>query len=99
MALTAHTLEILFYSTLAFFVLAECFLTALHSHKADAKAGEIPEDFAGRTSEAAQRRAANYTGEVAQAELLLVFAGALFAWLMTYGQGLTVLAAASTVSP
>lgn len=96
MALTAHTLEILFYSTLAFFVLAECFLTALHSHKADAKAGEIPEDFAGRTSEAAQRRAANYTGEVAQAELLLVFAGALFAWLMTYGQGLTVLAAAST---
>lgn len=96
MALTAHTLEILFYSTLAFFVLAECFLTALHSHKADAKAGEIPEDFAGRTSEAAQHRAANYTGEVAQAELLLVFAGALFAWLMTYGQGLTVLAAAST---
>lgn len=96
MALTAHTLEILFYSTLAFFVLAECLLTALHSHKADAKAGEIPEDFTGRTSEAAQRRAANYTGEVAQAELLLVFAGALFAWLMTYGQGLTVLAAAST---
>lgn len=96
MALTAHTLEILFYSTLAFFVLAECFLTALHSHKADAKAGEIPEDFTGCTSEADQRRAADYTGEVAQAELLLVFAGALFAWLMTYGQGLTVLAAAST---
>ena len=96
MALTAHTLEILFYSTLAFFVLAECFLTALHSHKADAKAGEIPEDFTGCTSEADQRRAADYTGEVAQAELLLVFARALFAWLMTYGQGLTVLAAAST---
>lgn len=96
MALTAHTLEVLFYSSLALYVVAECVLTVLHTHKAERGAKALPEDFAAHTSQEEQIRAAHYTGERAQSELLLVFAGALFAWVMTYGQGITALAALST---
>lgn len=95
MDFNAHTLETLFYSCLALYVLIECALTALHTHKAEHYAESIPPDFEGYTTKNACARAAHYTGEVAQSELILVFGSAFFAWFMTYGQGITTLAAIS----
>lgn len=93
MTLSANNFEHLFLGALALFVVLECVLTMLQTHAADRAARHLPEPFVGRLSEAAHRKAADYTGETAQAALLLTFLGAAFALLMTFGHGLTFLTA------
>lgn len=93
MTLSANNFEHIFLGALALFVVLECVLTMLQTHAADRAARHLPEPFVGRLSEAAHRKAADYTGETAQAALLLTFLGAAFALLMTFGHGLTFLTA------
>lgn len=92
MTLTASNIQHGFLALLTLSILAECLLTILHTHAAERAAHKVPPRFEGRLSPAAHIKAADYTGELAQGNLLAVFAGAGVALLMTYGQGLTLLA-------
>lgn len=92
MAVTAAFIEHTFLGTLALYVTAECALTIMQTRAAEKSVDRVPEGFENKLSLAAVRKAADYTGELAQANLLLTFVGAIFALIMTYGHGLTVLA-------
>ena len=92
MTLTASNIQHVFLALMALSVLTECLLTILHTHAAERAATCVPAPFERKLSAAAHRKAADYTGELAQGRLLLVFAGAGIALLLTYGQGLTLLA-------
>ena len=62
MTLSANNFEHIFLGALALFVVLECVLTMLQTHAADRAARHLPEPFVGRLSEAAHRKAADYTG-------------------------------------
>lgn len=92
MTLTASNIQHGFLALMTLCILVECLLTILHTHAAERAASKVPPMFEGRLSPAAHRKAADYTGELAQGRLLLVFAGAGAALFFTYGHGLTLLA-------
>lgn len=93
MTLTASNIEHGFLALLALSLLLECALTILHTHAAERASGTLPPRFEKKLTLAAHRKAADYTADLAQAQLLESFAGAGAALLLTYGQGLTVIAA------
>lgn len=89
---TASLIQEGFLVLLSISIIAECALAVLQTHAAERAAKKVPERFEGKIPLAAHKKAADYTAELTQATLLLTFAGAGAALLMTYGQGLTVLA-------
>ncbi len=93
MTLTANNIEHLFLGALTFYVLVECLLTVLHTRAAERASSAVPPRFEGKLSAAAHKKAADYTTECAQAQLLLAILGAGFALLMTFGNGISLLAA------
>ncbi len=96
MIVSASFVEHVFVSVTAFFVMMECALTIMQTRSAEKGIYTVPDGFEDRMTLAAIRKAADYTGDLAQASLLLTIFGAVFALLMTYGQGLTVIAAFTT---
>ena len=96
MIVSASFVEHVFVSVTAFFVMMECALTIMQTRSAEKGIHSVPEAFENRMSLASIRKAADYTGDMSQASLLLTVMGAAFALLMTYGQGLTVIAAFTT---
>lgn len=93
MTLTASNIEHGFLALLALSLLLECALTILHTHAAERAREMLPSRFEKKLSLAAHQKAADYTVDLAQAQLLQSFSGAGAALLLTYGQGLTVIAA------
>ena len=96
MIVSASFVEHVFVSVTAFFVMMECALTILQTRSAENSIHQIPDGFETHTSLAAIRKAADYTGDLAQARLLLTVVGAAFALVMTYGHGLSVIASLTT---
>ncbi|MDY4162837.1 MAG: M48 family metalloprotease [Sutterella sp.] len=92
MTVSASLIEHAFLSILALYAVLECALAIMQTRAAERSSDRVPEGFEGRLSLAAFRKAADYTGEITQANLLLAFVGAAFALAMTKGGGLTVLA-------
>ncbi|MDO5531581.1 M48 family metalloprotease [Sutterella sp.] len=90
---TASLIEHVFLIAVVLFLLIECVLTARQILSAERSVGTVPEGFDNHLSLAAHRKAAAFTTETALANLVLAFAGAAFAALMTAGHGLTVIAA------
>lgn len=95
MHLTASNIERIFFGVLTLYVLLECALTILHTHAAERAGRAVPPGFERKLTPAAIEKAAAYTAEMAQANLLLALVGAAYALLMTFGQGLTVITAAA----
>lgn len=90
MSLHATFIEHTFVSVLALYVTLECALTILQTRAAEKSCGRVPDGFEKKLTLAGVRKAADYTGELAQANLLLTVAGAGFALFMTFGNGLNV---------
>lgn len=90
---SADLIELIFLSAVVLYLLAECFLTARQILSAERSVGRVPEGFDAKLSLAAHKKAAAFTTETAQANLVLAFAAAGLALLMTMGHGLTVTAA------
>lgn len=90
MSLHATFIEHTFVSVLALYVTLECAFTILQTRAAEKSCGRVPEGFEKKLTLAGVRKAADYTGELAQANLLLTVAGAGFALFMTFGNGLNV---------
>ena len=86
-SITASLIEHTFLSILALYVALECALTIMQTHAAERTCMSVPRGFESKLSLAAVRKAADYTGDLAQANLLLTVMGAAFALFMTYGQG------------
>lgn len=93
MSLHATFIEHTFVSVLALYVTLECAVTILQTRAAEKSCGRVPEGFEKKLTLAGIRKAADYTGELAQANLLLTVAGAGFALFMTFGNGLNVFTA------
>lgn len=93
MSLHATFIEHTFVSILALYVTLECAVTILQTRAAEKSCGRVPEGFEKKLTLAGIRKAADYTGELAQANLLLTVAGAGFALFMTFGNGLNVFTA------
>lgn len=90
MSLHATFIEHTFVSVLALYVTLECALTILQTRAAEKSCGRVPDGFEKKLTLAGVRKAADYTGELAQANLLLTVAGAGFALFMSFGNGLNV---------
>ena len=90
---SADLIELIFLSAVVLYLLVECFLTARQILSAERSVGRVPEGFDAKLSLAAHKKAAAFTIETAQANLVLAFAAAGLALLMTMGRGLTSLAA------
>ena len=90
---SADLIELIFLSAVVLYLLVECFLTARQILSAERSVGRVPEGFDAKLSLAAHKKAAAFTIETAQANLVLAFAAAGLALLMTMGRGLTFLAA------
>lgn len=90
-SITASLIEHTFLSILALYVALECALTIMQTHAAERTCMSVPCGFESKLSLAAVRKAADYTGDLAQANLLLTVMGAAFALFMTYGHGLDLL--------
>ena len=93
MSLHATSIEHTFVSILALYVTLECAVTILQTRAAEKSCGRVPEGFEKKLTLAGIRKAADYTGELAQANLLLTVVGAGFALFMTFGNGLNVFTA------
>lgn len=93
MSLHATFIEHTFVSILALYVTLECAVTILQTRAAEKSCGRVPEGFEKKLTLAGIRKAADYTGELAQANLLLTVVGAGFALFMTFGNGLNVFTA------
>lgn len=93
MSLHATFIEHTFVSILALYVTLECAVTILQTRAAEKSCGRVPEGFEKKLTLAGIRKAADYTGELAQANLLLTVVGAGFALCMTFGNGLNVFTA------
>ena len=93
MSVPASLIEHTFLSVLALYVALECALTIMQTRAAERACTAVPKGFESKLSLAAVRKAADYTGDLAQANLLLTVMGAGFALLMTFGHGLNVLTA------
>ena len=91
MTLSASLIEHAFLSILALYAALECALAIMQTRAAERAVGRVPEGFENKVSLAAFRKAADYTGDITQANLLLALLGALFALAMTMGGGLVVL--------
>ena len=96
MSLHATFIEHTFVSILALYVTLECAVTILQTRAAEKSCGRVPEGFEKKLTLAGIRKAADYTGELAQANLLLTVVGAGFALFMTFGNGLNVFTAVMT---
>ena len=79
MSLHATFIEHTFVSILALYVTLECAVTILQTRAAEKSCGRVPEGFEKKLTLAGIRKAADYTGELAQANLLLTVVGAGFA--------------------
>ena len=90
-SVSASLIEHTFLSILVLYVTLECALTIMQTHAAERACVSVPRGFESKLSLAAVRKAADYTGELAQANLLLTVMGAAFALFMTYGNGLNLL--------
>lgn len=90
-SVSASLIEHTFLSILVFYVTLECALTIMQTRAAERACVSVPRGFESKLSLAAVRKAADYTGELAQANLLLTVMGAAFALFMTYGNGLNLL--------
>ena len=90
-SVSACLIEHTFLSILVLYVTLECALTIMQTHAAERACVFVPRGFESKLSLAAVRKAADYTGELAQANLLLTVMGAAFALFMTYGNGLNLL--------
>lgn len=82
MSLHATFIEHTFVSILALYVTLECAVTILQTRAAEKSCGRVPEGFEKKLTLAGIRKAADYTGELAQANLLLTVVGAGFALCM-----------------
>lgn len=91
MTVTAHFIEHAFLILLALFALIECALAILQTRSAENARTVVPRGFEGHLTRASMVKAADYTSETAQSELVLAFVGAIFALLMTQGRGLSIL--------
>ncbi len=90
-SVSASLIEHTFLSILVLYVTLECALTIMQTRAAERACVSVPCGFESKLSLAAVRKAADYTGELAQANLLLTVMGAAFALFMTYGNGLNLL--------
>ena len=93
MSLHATFIEHTFASVLTLYVTLECAITIMQTRAAEKSCKKVPEGFENKLSLAAVRKAADYTGELAQANLLLTVVGAGFALVMTFGHGFNILTA------
>ena len=92
MHVTPSTLEHVLIIAATGFVLVESLLAAFHTHAAERAGESVPERFERKLSDAAHLKAAQFTSELTQANLIRVYLSAFFAILMTFGGGLTLLA-------
>lgn len=95
MQITPDLVHRVFLSTVAFYLLAECWITVRQILSAERFANQIPEGFDQKLSLAAHKKAAACTTEEAQTNLIVAFCRAAVAFLLTSCGGFTVLAAAA----
>lgn len=94
MQITPDLVHQVFLSTVAFYLLAECWITVRQILSAERFANQIPEGFGQKLSLGAHKKAAACTTEEAQTNLIVVFCRAGLAFLLTSCGGFTALAAA-----
>lgn len=89
----AHLLNACFVGLVAFYICMQTALTIAQVRSAEHAADKLPAAFRSSVPLAVHRKAADYTGETVQADLVSAYMGAIVCLLMTLGNGFNFLAA------
>ena len=89
----AHFLNATFVGLVALYVCLQTALTIAQVRSAEHAADKLPAAFRASVPIAVHRKAADYTGETAQADLVAAYLGAIVCLMLTLGNGFNVLAA------
>ncbi len=89
----AHFLNACFVGLAAFYVCMQTALTIAQVRSAEHAADKLPAAFRSSVPLALHRKAADYTGETSQADLVNAYLGAIICLLLTLGNGFNFLAA------
>ncbi len=89
----AHFLNACFVGLVAFYVCMQTALTIAQVRSAEHAADKLPAAFRSSVPLAVHRKAADYTGETSQADLVNAYLGAIICLLLTLGNGFNFLAA------
>ena len=89
----AHLLNASFLGLIALYVCLQTALTIAQVRSAEHAADILPAAFRASVPLALHRKAADYTGETAQADLVNGYLGAIICLVLTLGNGFNLLAA------
>lgn len=89
----AHLLNASFLGLIALYVCLQTALTIAQVRSAEHAADKLPAAFRASVPLVLHRKAADYTGETAQADLVNAYLGALICLVLTLGNGFNLLAA------